>query len=134
MSDRNQAVVHDDITGYTKTIALELAKISVAAKDGKRQEIIVGGRTVHANVMGLEKKVKELCTRTKDKQLVDRLFKSMEALHTFSTQLKILSAVKAAGGDKDSDDQLVSVARSFGYAISDLLSNVAEASIKNRRG
>jgi hypothetical protein len=55
-------------------------------------------------------------------------------MKNYSSQLKILSAVKAAGGSKDTGgaDQLVSVTRSFGYMVADLLGYCSVAKLKYR--
>jgi len=44
--------------------------------------------------------------------------------------LKILAAVKAAGGDKDSDEQLITLVRNIGYGLPNLLGFAIEAHLK----
>jgi len=50
-----------------------------------------------------------LLNKVTDPRLRENLRRVSESLLSFSQQLKILATVKAAGGDKDSDEQLVTV-------------------------
>jgi hypothetical protein len=58
------------------------------------------------------------------------LFFFSVALLNFGTQLKILAAVKAAGGDKDSDEQLITLVRNIGYGLPSLLTYAIEGRLK----
>jgi len=114
---------------WTNLIAIELAKMAEAAKTGKRSDLIKAGRTISTIVAALEKFVKAEASKIKDPKLQARMLQNAQFLSNMGTQVKILSAVKASGGS-DSDDQLVSVARSFGYGCSEILSTVTECHIR----
>ena len=81
----------------------------------------------------MERDIRSLAGLVKDPKLQDRLIRSLEALRNFSTQLKILSAIKAAGGQKDKGEQLTSISISFGYLLGDTLAAVTEAKLRQKR-
>jgi len=120
----------DPILAAARAIGNEVENIAKASKAGQRQELLMSGRKINESIVTIEKEVRILCQKVKDPKLQDRLIRSVEALRNFSTQLKILSAVKAAGGDKDSDDQLVSCARGLGFMLGDLLGTITETKLK----
>ena len=54
------------------------------------------------------------------------MYNSIAALKNFGTQVKILTAVKAASDldESDSDDQIVSVIKSLGKTTTDALASI----------
>jgi hypothetical protein len=64
---------------------------------GARQDVLISGRTIAAHIQVLEKEIKMLIPKVKDAKQSDKLLRPLEALRNYSVQLKILSAVKAAG-------------------------------------
>jgi len=117
----------DPVTLLIRAIATELGKLADAAKAGKRQDMVMAGRNACARINELHALLKTYADKCSDPRTKERLLRSMQAMKTFSVQLKILTAVKAASGknkDADTEDQLVSVAKSLGNALNESVSSV----------
>ena len=117
----------DPSLALTRAIAAELSKLAQAAKSGQRQQMIEAGRNAATKVNELTKKLQEYALRCKDPHTKDRLLRAIQAMGTYSTQLRILAAVKAAdtsNSDADTEDQLVSVTRSLGGCLNEAVSTV----------
>ncbi len=122
----------DPLLVATNNVAAELARIAAASQTGSRQELLTSGRAVAAHLVALDKEVRTLATQIADRKLQDKFIRTSEQLRNLATQLKILSAVKAAGGDKDSDEQLISLCKSLGAGMDNLLSTVALAKLSRK--
>jgi len=108
----------------TTNIANQLEQLAEAARTGDKQGLLVIGRSISACIIAMSAELKDVSARCKDKRLQDKLVRTNQALRNYSTQLKILAAVKAAGGTKDSDEQLVTLTRSLGAALQDAVTTV----------
>jgi hypothetical protein len=107
-----------------------MAKMAAAARSGDRQALLLSSRTCAAHIQALHKIVKQLSTKVGDQKLQVKLFRPSEAVVNFGTQMKILAAVKAAGGDNDSDDQLSTLVSNIGQSLPQLLSVAIECHLK----
>lgn len=117
----------DPVTILIRAIAAELGKLADAAKAGKRQDMIMAGKNACLRINELHKLLGTYADRCRDPITKERLLRSMQAMKTFSVQLKILTAVKAASGknkDADTEEQLVNVAKSLGNALNESVSSV----------
>eukprot|EP00727_Mastigamoeba_balamuthi_P009624 m51a1_g5284 hypothetical protein (1501) ;mRNA; r:182333-188861 len=102
-------------------------KLADAAREGRRQQLLVTGREIGAYVAQLCKELQKVADRCKDPVYHDKITRSLQALRNFSVQLKIVSAVKAAsreGESNDADEQIKSVVTSLGRALSESLTAV----------
>jgi len=117
----------DPITILIRAIAADLKKLADSAKAGQRQNMIQASRDACAKITELQRLLDDYARRCKDPVVQDRLLRAMQATKSFSTQMKILTAVKAAGGgddDADTEDQLVSVTAAMGKALNESVSSV----------
>ena len=118
----------DPIMLATRLVGIELAKIAQAAKAGDRQGLVNAGRAAAQAINQLMEQLRDMADRCKDPVTRDRLLRTIQALKTFSQQLKILAAVKAgaAVGEKDADTQgqLVAVTRSLGLCLTESIAIV----------
>ena len=94
----------NDIISAAKQVALLMAKMSrlVASEDGKKSDMIACAKEiakVSGNVTKISMEIAEKCT---DKRIRNDMKRTLDKIPTISTQLRILSTVKAASlGDKD---------------------------------
>lgn len=72
-----------------------------AAKSGNKKEIILCARRIAELVSEVLKQAQEAASRCTDKRLSETLLTHAQAAKNFATQLKILTAVKAATFDDD---------------------------------
>lgn len=117
----------DPSLALTRAIAAELSKLAQAAKSGQRQQMIEAGRNAAQKVQLLTKQLQDYANRCRDPHVKDRCLRAIQAMGTYSTQLRILAAVKAAdtsNSDADTEDQLVSVTRSLGGCLNEAISTV----------
>jgi len=108
----------------TTNIANQLEQLAEAARKGDKQGLLVIGRSIAACIIAMSAELKDVSARCKDKRLQDKLVRTNQALRNYSTQLKILAAVKAAGGTKDSEEQLITLTRSLGASLQDAVTTV----------
>lgn len=120
-------------------ITSQFEKILVSSKTGSREDLITAGKNIHTAVLRLEQSIRQM-SNTTDPKLADRITRSVEALRNYSTQLKILVTVRAAGGVSTSSsdaaiqpDQLVSISRMFGHALTDLLGSATEQHLRGKK-
>jgi hypothetical protein len=123
--DRSALKDNDKIIVSCKAIGEGLQKLALAAKQKKREELILSGKGVYSSVAEFIKELRRIAANCRDPILQDKLYKQINALSNFSIQLKILSAVKASSIDSEKDsDQLVSVATSLEKVMADSVSTV----------
>lgn len=118
---------NDPVTIHTRNIALALSQLAQAAKNGKRQEMIQAGRDAAQHINSLCNELSLMASKCSDPRTKDRLLRAIQAMKNYSTQLKILTSVKAgspSGADADTEDQLISVARSLGASLAESMSCV----------
>jgi len=90
-----------ELIEIAKAIAAEMEKLSIAAREGNKKEMITAAR----NIAGLVTKVQEfsglIANKCLDPKLKEKLLQLSRVPKNFAVQLKIISAVKATSGDND---------------------------------
>lgn len=123
--DRSALKDSDKIIVKVKEVGEGLSQLALAAKNRKREDLIMWGRKIHGTVAEIIKELRRIASTCRDPILQDKIYKQIAALSNFSIQLKILSAVKASNIDSDKDtEQLVSVATSLEKVLADSISTV----------
>ncbi|KAL6044390.1 Vinculin [Balamuthia mandrillaris] len=98
----------------SRKIAEEMALMSDAAARSANSEIIVSARRIAALVQNIFDACKEIADKCKDPILRDQVMSVAHAIRNITTQLKIITAVKAAGGyDAGIKAQLVKCAKTL---------------------
>ena len=121
-----------------KDLALELAalieKLADCARKGDRTGIIDVARLIDATVKKLKEECRALAASCKDAQLKDNILTAAGAMTSFSTQLKILGAVKAAavGRDEAAENQLVACCVGISNSTRTALFNCQTAKATNK--
>jgi len=119
---------NDIIARLAKQVAKELENLANSAKLGKRAEMVAAGRDADNTVKLLLAELQKIHDNCRDQRVRDRLQRAMQAMKNFSTQLKILTAVKAAAAigeqDADTQGQVVAVTRSLGKTMTESLNCV----------
>ncbi len=80
---------------------MEMALMSDAAARGSNSEVIVVSRRIHELVSIIHRSSREVAEVCKDPILKDQVMSIVHAISNISVQLKIITAVKAAGGPND---------------------------------
>ena len=112
----------DPVTVIVRAIASELTNIAESSRWGFKQEMVQAGRNSCDRVGDLCSLLSEYASRCRDPRIKDRLLLSIQAMKTYSIQLKILTAVKGSDSiesDADTEDQLIAVTKSLGNAINE---------------
>ena len=114
-------------------LATFLKKLAEAARSNQRQEMLVSARGVSACVVAFCKELTSCAKRCKDAVYQDKMYNSIAALKNFGTQLKILTAVKAASDldESDSDEQIINVVKSLGKTTTEALASIEIANKAN---
>jgi len=109
----------------------ELRKLAVAARSGNKSQLIVSGKSCAGFLVSFSNQLKTMADsmpsrNPKEKQRQNNLIRAYQGMKNFSTQLKILTSVKASSidSDKDTDETLNSITRSIGKLITDGLSEM----------
>jgi len=114
-------------------VADALTQLATAARKGQRQQMLVAGRSVATHVATIEAELRALAQRVGNKNPIvqDKLIRFAQALRNYSTQLKILTSVKAASIEQntDSDATLSSITKSLGNVLTESLSTIDVAKI-----
>jgi len=113
------------------SIAQELANLAKAARNGERQMMIRAARAASEQISVFGTQLTNLSAEIKgtsyhDVVQQDRLIRCAHALKNFGTQLKILTAVKAASivTSRDTDASLASLTRNLGEVVTQALKTV----------
>lgn len=109
-------------TTSSHSLATELERLANAAQDNRRQDVLVCGRSIAAIVNQICDTLRSTAKESTNPLVQDKLLKSSQALKNYSIQLKILTSVKAASNvdnNVDADDQLASMTRALGGALSE---------------
>ena len=114
-------------------LATFLKKLAEAARNNQRQDMLVSARGVSACVVAFCKELTSCAKRCKDAVYQDKMYNSIAALKNFGTQLKILTAVKAASDldESDSDEQIINVVKSLGKTTTEALASIEIANKAN---
>jgi len=114
-------------------LAVELSRFAKADEENRRQDMLISGRAITGHIARMTAELQAKAAGCKDPVLQDKLIRHALSLRTFSTQLKILTSVKAAGsyGNARSDEQqLATLTTMLGRVltgISDTLSGAVKA-------
>jgi len=116
----------------SRRIAEEMALMSQAAARGANSEVIVISRRIHALVAEVGANAKTVADQCKDPILRDQVVSITHAISNISVQLKIITAVKAAGGTTDNSvkAQLVKCAKGLASNVINVCNAVEIASIR----
>jgi len=106
--------------------------MSDAATRGANSEVIVISRRIHALVGQVGVYAKAVADMCKDPILKDQVMSITHAINNISVQLKIITAVKAAGGTQDNSvkAQLVKCAKSLASNVVSVCNAVEIAAIR----
>jgi hypothetical protein len=104
-------------------IAADMARLAKAARDGNKTEMMLAAKGVAAHLTQLVNEVNAIITKLGNKHPTesDRLIRAAAAIKNFGTQLRILTSVKAASieTDTDNDETLLSITKGLGNIVSD---------------
>jgi hypothetical protein len=120
------------IYATSRRIAEQMKVLSRAAEAGHKVDVIGSSRTIAALATDLFKYVEEICKRCTDPRLIEQVMSVAHAVRTITTQLKIITAVKAASvaNDPSVKAQLVKCAQSLSQNVMSLCNSVEIASIR----
>jgi len=99
--DIDESTPEGRIYGIARRIAQEMALMSQAASRGANSEVIIISRRIHGLVQSLLKDAELVSKSCSDPILRDQVMSVAHAISNVSVQLKIITAVKAAGGESD---------------------------------
>jgi len=124
----------DSMIGLAKQIASKLSEMATAARNGKRQVLITSAQDISNDVKKLIELAMEAHDACKDRLLRQQLMIGIDSLKNFSTQLKIISAVKGAmlgQHDETAENQLVACAQGLSKAITSTISATSSAKLRS---
>lgn len=132
MKEINADTAEGRIYLAARKIAEEMALMSQAAARGANSEVIVISRRIHALVGQVGTNSKAVADACKDPILRDQVMSITHAINNISVQLKIITAVKAAGGTTDNSvkAQLVKCAKGLASNVVNVCNAVEIASIR----
>jgi len=112
-------------------VSKHLANLASAARSGKRQEVLSEGREVAQSIKKFSEMLRACANqipKTNPHFLTyqDQLIRGAQSLDNLSTQLRILTSVKAASveKDKDTDATLNTIVQSVGAVIGEGLTTI----------
>jgi len=112
-----------------------MAKLSAFAAQGNVKDMILCARAIAdkiAKVMAFAKSIADECT---DPRLKADVLNYAQSISSFSTQLKIISAVKAASDvpDPANENQLITCAQGLSDAVVKAVRAAESASIRKKK-
>jgi len=130
--DIDESTPEGRIYAVARRIAQEMALMSEAASRGANSEVIIISRRIHTLVQSLQKDAQAVSSLCKDPILREQVMSVAHAISNISVQLKIITAVKAAGGDADPTvkAQLVKCAKGLASNVVNLCNATEIASIR----
>jgi len=130
--DIDESTPEGRIYAIARRIAQEMALMSEAAARGANSEVIVISRRIHGLVQALHKDAQAVSDMCKDPILREQVLSVAHTISNISVQLKIITAVKAAGGDADPTvkAQLVKCAKGLASNVVNLCNATEIASIR----
>jgi len=130
--DIDESTPEGRIYAVARRIAQEMALMSEAASRGANSEVIVISRRIHGLVQALFKDAQDVSAMCKDPILREQVLSVAHTISNISVQLKIITAVKAAGGDSDPTvkAQLVKCAKGLASNVVNLCNATEIASIR----
>jgi len=122
----------ENISKTGANVAQELANLSRAARNGNRQQMLLSAKAASAHIGAFSKEILALAQQipaknAHERSFQDHLIKCSQGLSNYSTQLKILTSVKAASIEetRDTDEALSTIAIDLGDIISQALTTMS---------
>jgi len=113
-------------------VATELANLSIAARKGDRQQMMLSAKAASAHIAAFSKEILALAQNipgknAHERSIQDHLIRCSQGLTNYGTQLKILTSVKAASIEesKDTDESLSTIATDLGDILSQALRSMS---------
>jgi len=130
--DIDESTPEGRIYAISRRIAQEMALMSEAASRGANSEVIIISRRIHSLVQSLHKDAQAVAGMCKDPILREQVLSVSHTINNIAVQLKIITAVKAAGGDSDPTvkAQLVKCAKGLASNVVNLCNATEIASIR----
>jgi len=125
----------DNMIALAKQIAGKLSDMAGAAREGNRQTLIKDAQDISNDVKKLIELAMEAYEACQDRQIRQHLMVGIDSLKNFSTQLKIISAVKGAmlgQHDETAETQLVACAQGLSKSITSTISATSAAKIRSK--
>jgi len=116
-------------------LATELGRFAKADEEHRRQDMLISGRAITGHIARMTAELQQQAAKCKDPILQDKLIRHSLSLRTFSTQLKILASVKAAGSYSPSstdEQQLATLTTMLGRVLGDISDTLSSAKKSKR--
>jgi len=123
-----------ELTEIAKAIAAEMELLSKAAQTGNKKEMIASARRIADMIAKIQSLSTEIGNKCTDPILKKQLMAICKVPKNFSTQLKIISGVKAASSEDDpaAEAQLITCAQSLANAVVQTVKTAEAAALKCR--
>jgi hypothetical protein len=130
--DIDESTPEGRVYAASRRIAQEMALMSQAAARGNNSEVILSSRRIHALIQIIQTNATVVSQMCKDPILRDQVMSMVHAISNISVQLKIITAVKAAGGPTDPTvkAQLVKCAKGLASNVVNVCNAVEIACIR----
>ncbi|KAL7713773.1 Uncharacterized protein QTN25_008653 [Entamoeba marina] len=138
-AQKNVKIEDQSAAEVCQNIAQSFVNLSKFTKSGDKENIILEGKRINLLIKEFCKQLKNTVATCQDYRTSERLEKDYVVLHNLSTQLKILCNVKAANIQADDlnnsadDEQLISMSKSIGKALSDGIAAISVSEQTNRK-
>jgi len=126
----------ESISKTGASVATELTNLANAARKGDRQQMMLSAKAASAHITALSKEILALAQKipgknAQERSIQDHLIRCSQGLANYSTQLKILTSVKAASIEqsRDTDESLSIVSTDLGDLISQALNSMSIANL-----
>jgi len=133
-SKRTVIPEQQELLDIAKQIAEEMEKLSVAARNNDKKEMITAARNIAAMVAKIQTTGTQVADRCSDPKLKERLLNLCRVPKNFAVQLKIISAVKATSGETggSAEAQLITCAQGVANSVVAVVSAAEAAAVAAR--
>ncbi|GAM27905.1 hypothetical protein SAMD00019534_110810, partial [Acytostelium subglobosum LB1] len=122
------------LVSFGDDIAAQMALLSSYAAKGDIKGMISAARSIADAIKAVNMNARQIADNCTDPRLKQAVLTQLDCGSNFSTQLKILCAVKAASDDAStSEEQLVTCARGLSSAIINIVKSAEAASIRLKK-
>ncbi|EFA83885.1 vinculin A [Heterostelium album PN500] len=122
------------LVSFGDDIAAQMALLSSYAAKGDVKGMIQAARKIADSIKAVQLNAKGIADACIDPRLKQAVFTYLDCGSNFSTQLKILCAVKAASDDDStSEEQLVTCAKGLSSAVINIIKSAEAASLKLKK-
>jgi len=121
-----------ELLDIAKAIAAEMEKLSIAARNNNKGDLITAARNIAGMVGKIQENSNKIGAKCNDPKLKERLLALCRVPKNFAVQLKIITAVKASSGENDhaAIAQLVTCAEGVANSVVATVKAAEAASIK----